>query len=581
MPKVPTITSPSIQTQGLPSARLTAAPTAQTLGAGVGQSVSRAGSQLAGLVAQEQQRANETAIIDAMNQYQQGVQSRLYDAETGVLTQKGKDAIGAGQSFYDWEKDHSGKIEQGLNNDFQRETFRQRVAGARVNQMRQIEPHIAQERTRWQQQALTGQATLAQREMVALAQQIANAPTQQQRDQLEWDLLMQSGLYSGTIDMLVEDLPKEQQDVKRGELISFAHQSVVEAMLDNENPTQANVYLTEYGDEILPTERVALKQKIDAATFIDTVEAKSAELVATGDERTALQEADKIKDEKTRKAVKSRIREQFEQDRRLDALHMQEQYERLSKELERSGVTSEQLSMRGDYQELDEKYRSALQRQIDVREGRLIPEPNSERYYDLVNMAASTDRAQQVEFMQTYLPAESGNVTPGELSQLIAIQVGLRQGDKSDPFIGGVRTNAQVVNDTLTWAEIDVKEQPELAIRFRRRVDELVGARETELGRRLSPTEVQEIADVLMSPVPTSDELPSLPPGLSVAGRVAAWWLTPNRPEAVEMYRMGYVDIPVADRNKIRVFLREAWVENPSTHDVLQTYLRFRSVGGR
>lgn len=581
MPKVPTITSPSIQTQGLPSARLTAAPTAQTLGAGVGQSVSRAGSQLAGLVAQEQQRANETAIIDAMNQYQQGVQSRLYDAETGVLTQKGKDAIGAGQSFYDWEKDHSGKIEQGLNNDFQRETFRQRVAGARVNQMRQIEPHIAQERTRWQQQALTGQATLAQREMVALAQQIANAPTQQQRDQLEWDLLMQSGLYSGTIDMLVEDLPKEQQDVKRGELISFAHQSVVEAMLDNENPTQANVYLTEYGDEILPTERVALKQKIDAATFIDTVEAKSAELVATGDERTALQEADKIKDEKTRKAVKSRIREQFEQDRRLDALHMQEQYERLSKELERSGVTSEQLSMRGDYQELDEKYRSALQRQIDVREGRLIPEPNSERYYDLVNMAASTDRAQQVEFMQTYLPAESGNVTPGELSQLIAIQVGLRQGDKSDPFIGGVRTNAQVVNDTLTWAEIDVKEQPELAIRFRRRVDELVGARETELGRRLSPTEVQEIADVLMSPVPTSDELPSLPPGLSVAGRVAAWWLTPNRPEAVEMYRMGYVDIPVADRNKIRVFLREAGVENPSTHDVLQTYLRFRSVGGR
>ena len=581
MPKVPTITSPSIQTQGLPSARLTAAPTAQTLGAGVGQSVSRAGSQLAGLVAQEQQRANETAIIDAMNQYQQGVQSRLYDAETGVLTQKGKDAIGAGQSFYDWEKDHSGKIEQGLNNDFQRETFRQRVAGARVNQMRQIEPHIAQERTRWQQQALTGQATLAQREMVALAQQIANAPTQQQRDQLEWDLLMQSGLYSGTIDMLVEDLPKEQQDVKRGELISFAHQSVVEAMLDNENPTQANVYLTEYGDEILPTERVALKQKIDTATFIDTVEAKSAELVATGDERTALQEADKIKDEKTRKAVKSRIREQFEQDRRLDALHMQEQYERLSKELERSGVTSEQLSMRGDYQELDEKYRSALQRQIDVREGRLIPEPNSERYYDLVNMAASTDRAQQVEFMQTYLPAESGNVTPGELSQLIAIQVGLRQGDKSDPFIGGVRTNAQVVNDTLTWAEIDVKEQPELAIRFRRRVDELVGARETELGRRLSPTEVQEIADVLMSPVPTSDELPSLPPGLSVAGRVAAWWLTPNRPEAVEMYRMGYVDIPVADRNKIRVFLREAGVENPSTHDVLQTYLRFRSVGGR
>jgi len=260
---------------------------------------------------------------------------------------------------------------------------------------------------------------------------------------------------------------------------------------------------------------------------------------------------------------------------------MQEQYERLSKELERSGVTSEQLSMRGDYQELDEKYRSALQRQIDVREGRLIPEPNSERYYDLVNMAASTDRAQQVEFMQTYLPAESGNVTPGELSQLIAIQVGLRQGDKSDPFIGGVRTNAQVVNDTLTWAEIDVKEQPELAIRFRRRVDELVGARETELGRRLSPTEVQEIADVLMSPVPTSDELPSLPPGLSVAGRVAAWWLTPNRPEAVEMYRMGYVDIPVADRNKIRVFLREAGVENPSTHDVLQTYLRFRSVGGR
>lgn len=84
-----------VDPQAMPAVRLAAAPTAQSLGAGIGQAVSGAGAEIARIGAEEKQKADNAWTTQAIGALDQAELSLVDDPKTGALRLKGHDAAGA------------------------------------------------------------------------------------------------------------------------------------------------------------------------------------------------------------------------------------------------------------------------------------------------------------------------------------------------------------------------------------------------------------------------------------------------------------------------------------------------------
>ena len=75
----------------IPGARRQAAPTAEALGAGLGQTLTRVGADI---YADELRSQDDIAIMAADKQLGEWEVKRLYDPKAGALNRRGKDAFG-------------------------------------------------------------------------------------------------------------------------------------------------------------------------------------------------------------------------------------------------------------------------------------------------------------------------------------------------------------------------------------------------------------------------------------------------------------------------------------------------------
>lgn len=90
MPTVPTYNGRQVQTQALPTPQFNVQTSPETFGAGFGE----LGTKIAGVFAEEQQKANVAQTQDALLQFKSFADDQFSNTDSGLYTKQGKNAIG-------------------------------------------------------------------------------------------------------------------------------------------------------------------------------------------------------------------------------------------------------------------------------------------------------------------------------------------------------------------------------------------------------------------------------------------------------------------------------------------------------
>ncbi len=147
MPRVPTVTNQSVESRGIPSARV--ADQSLNLGGAI-QSLTGAARGLQQQFAREAQverdRADNAAVIEAETGLDNYENTALFDPQAGAFTRKGKNAFDLPNQVLPAYDAEVKRIEDGLGSDRAKQAFKQRAARRRAGIGQQLNRYESQQR---------------------------------------------------------------------------------------------------------------------------------------------------------------------------------------------------------------------------------------------------------------------------------------------------------------------------------------------------------------------------------------------------------------------------------------------------
>jgi hypothetical protein len=138
MPRVQNYDGQQVRQQPLPNARLTAAPSIEGAGA-VGNQIARIGAQM---YADEMQKQDEVAVLEADRKLSEWENKRLYDPQNGALARRGKDAFGLPDEVNKDLDAFLGEVRGSLSNDRQRAAFERRAIARKRDVSTTLSRHV-------------------------------------------------------------------------------------------------------------------------------------------------------------------------------------------------------------------------------------------------------------------------------------------------------------------------------------------------------------------------------------------------------------------------------------------------------
>jgi hypothetical protein len=299
MPTVRTYGGSKVETEALPGARLTAAQTPLSEGAGLGEAeeqrgqafeklgagVTKVGDTALTLEDQATKRANDIAVLNAESQLSTWENGQVYDPQNGALTKTGNAAFGLPETLGNAFSDKADEISNGLNNDDQRYAFEKIKLQHGQNLDLLLQRHVAQESRRYEGQELA--SSIENHTQAA----IANA-MDPRRVGVELQTIVDNIQTHGTNLGYGPEQLKQAIDDSR----SKVHVGVIEQMLSAEQPQAAQVYFDEVnkegqinGDQIARIEKAlkegTIRQKSQDIT--DTIMAGTYGVRGTGEAKGA------------------------------------------------------------------------------------------------------------------------------------------------------------------------------------------------------------------------------------------------------------------------------------------------------
>jgi hypothetical protein len=204
--------------------------------------------------------ANNLAVLDADRQMNDVETSIMYDPKTGLLSKKGKDAMGAYQPAMDQFRQKASEISSSLTNDEQRNSFAH-VMNARQMQLERIgQRHVSNE-------------------MQSFDRDTTDASVQNSIDRISqnYDDPVIVGTEMNKMKAVLTDYSSRQgiagspaQDKIISDAVTKAHAGVIGQYLNSNQSFGAEAYFNKNKDEIAdPRVQSALKEKIDRQIPVD------------------------------------------------------------------------------------------------------------------------------------------------------------------------------------------------------------------------------------------------------------------------------------------------------------------------
>ncbi len=554
MPTVATYGERRRSTQALPGARLTAAETAISQGAGVARAEGNAAAAraegyaaLGGMAAreglrafaemqeQERQRANEVAMLKASNQLATWRNRALYDPQSGALTRKGEASFELPEAVSSDFERVAGEIEAGLSPE-QQLAFQRVRSQEWQNVDLQVRRHVFGEMQEFHQNELKAAVALGADQAIRAASdpRLVSANLAKVEDQIRSNA---RGLGLGP------DQVEQQVRTVR----SSVHVGVINNLLAEEKTKEAETYYAATRGEIDADKLDQVTTALEAGGIRKEAQATSDRILAEGGSLTSQREkARTIADPKLRDEVMARLEHEAAV---TDRAEREADRDRLRSVYDTIDQTKSVASIPPDvWATMDGPERSAARGYArNLAEG--IPtQTDDPTFYALMRQAMSDPQG----FARVNLLSSRAKLSSGDFQQLAGLQLSIVNGERSAAAkeLDGFRTKTQLVDDALTTYGIDPNAKPDTkegqAIAgLRRMLDRRVEAVQST-GVKVTNAEIQEALDGLLSQ------------SVTVPG---SWWniFPGGRPffnESKRVIDMTIDDVPADDRRRIEQALR-------------------------
>lgn len=492
MPRVPQLNG-GVGQAALPGARVsTDAPREAFGGGGVDlgsalEPVSRGLSAIDQVVQAEKRKADDSVTTESWKKMVEHRNKLLYDPKDGVMTKRGKDALGVVDDYGGRFRKGLDEIEKDLSNDDQRQMFRRMRMKEEVEFGEQLQRHTFQESQKFAAETATSAIEVARNDAILNYQRPGKVAESIKMARAQVARLAEAGGHS-----------PEWQEASAAEATSKIHAGVISRMLAAGQDLQASEYYKANKEGVRGEDAIAIEKTLEEGSLRGESQRRSDALLTKHETMAdALAAAKGIKDPRVRDAVTTRIKDEFST---RDAARRADGEKRFLDAANVIESTKDPRQVAPDvWATFSVSERNALEsRARQLREG-IPPVTDWGKYYELKSLASAELTRQQ--FLQTNLIELRPVMADAELKELIGLQTELRRGDTKT--IDGYRTDSQIVNDALNEAGIDPSPKPgsthaEKVNLFRRQVDERLAQIARQTGKKPSNADVQSVVDDLM-----------------------------------------------------------------------------------
>lgn len=499
-----------MSTAPLPGVRKQAAETALSEGAGlanaqaqVGETIGQIGADFAhrgaqayqSILIQERERANDAANLEADNRFAVLEQQILYGQNgDGALSRKGKDAFGLPEEVMAAYDQAANEIEKQATTPEQQEHARRTRMNRALNLSSTIQRHVMGERQAWE----AGELENGVKNHVNAA--VANLDDPR-RVALELGDAVgiikkhgpRAGMSTATVDAAVAGAQTQ------------VHAGVVNGLLARGDDRKAKAYYEEVKGQIQGTSRDELEKAIEVGSTRGEAQRQTDQIILAGGTEAQMREkARGIEDPKVRDEAMSRIEHEWtvraRQEREAKETALGDAYVIV----DRAGSTDAVPAPLWE-KVVRDGHGGALRSYAKLRAAGVEPETNFSVFYGYMQMAVN----EPTEFAKTNLMANRHQLADAELKQLAGLQLSVRQGnaEASAKVLDDFRTANDTIDNSLRLAGIDPRDtingnpNPKAAAitYLRQRTGELTAALQRRTGKKATSTDIQGIAESILS----------------------------------------------------------------------------------
>ncbi len=508
MPQVPSLPGRQIRTRPLPAARRTAAPTPQSLGAGLGVVIARFGARtVQDIIQEERQKADELAFLRSTNELSRWGGKELYDPESGLLTIEGEESLGLVERYSASHNDIAARIAETLSNDRQRirfENYRQNHKQAGEMELRR---HTFTQMRRFDDtETQAGVDTRLQ-----LAIEHADDPAAVSK-------LMGEGVAIIQGHARRRDIGKDETDRRVFAFRSGVHVGVVSRLIDRGQDRKAKLYFDTVTcraedspegcvNEIDGRQLGQLEKQLDEGTTRGEAQRmtddimRQAESVPEAREMARAVTDPRVRDEVVTR-VNRRIREEEDSTRDVDRQRMVDAGNAIDKAIEAGASDPIDAVAPSDWIDMTPGQHVALENYATRKKDGTLTTVRS-TYYRLMVQAGDDPET----FARVNLMNHHQDLDDGDFERLSSMQVAIKNGERrtSIPVLASfddirAAANAALVsygyNTSMTESNGD---RETVAFMYRLLEDRVKIAEAAVPGKKFTRREIQEIADDILS----------------------------------------------------------------------------------
>lgn len=493
MPRVPRYEG-QVQEQGIPGVRFSTQTSLESFGggesaAGVTRAFAGAVNEVAKVYEFNKAKADDSALKDYEMQALKKKNELMHDPNNGALNKSGKDAFNVTQEYGDEYKKFLDELDSKLSDDNQKAMARNIRARYSEDLNVTLNRHTSGQIKQYEEQQTKAGVELHMQDAIL---NYGDPTKVQGAIQNQKAYILDYAQKNG--------VPPERSAIMISEAESKTHYSVMNRMLNNNQDQLAENYFKQNKDKFVGTDALNAEKVLEEGILRGKSQRFSDGILRKGlGLGESLEEARKISDPKLRDETTRRIKDLFSEKKAAEE-------EVKSKLFENAAIFAEQNKDRPDpetWLKLDLNQRNAIDSRIkQLRQG-IDPETSWTDYYDLKTIASNPSTKSQ--FLKMNLMEYRPKMADAEFKELINLQTGLRNGDSgADAMLDGIRTDMQVVNDTLRAAGMNPTpkkgtNEAEKVSLFRAKVDEQVAIYKRQTGSKsIGNDKVQEIVDNLL-----------------------------------------------------------------------------------
>lgn len=489
MPQVPTLTGNQVQQNELNVGRVpTESPGRSFFGGGESVSqVAQASKKIQKVVEEEQNKADQIAVLEADQQLSALETDMLYNRETGAMTKKGKDSFSLPDTVLPDFEQRAGEIENSLSNDYQKASFRKMMADRSKHINSQIQRHVFKESQEYDESVTKSYIA---NEMNAVMESFHDP------ERIKLGLERQRGAILSYADRNGVDPETRKRLLEENQ--SKNHSAVVTKLLNGGANLQAKQYYQSNKDMITGEDRLRVEKALKEGVLISESQSKADQIMAKTDNMSeALEMARNISDPDKRDEVVKRVKIRFADERAAkedeERRSFQVAYDAVEENHTIDSIPKDILA------NLSLKSKQALEKRAAQLRNGLPVETDIATYYDLENMAGNSSTRNK--FLRLNLLEYKHKLSESDFKHFAKLQGEAKSGNKKE--LDGIQTKGNIVKSALAAAGIEVgknagSDDIKRANAFQRRVDELVVEKQELTGKKVTNEELREITENLM-----------------------------------------------------------------------------------